>query len=217
MRQRRRGDERVPRVAEHDDDHDGDEGQGAERRKVVANRVRVHARRERSCDGGDERRDAEDNHPDHVDVDAVGVERDRGVAQGTQQLAEPGLGQHGDRDRDNDDERQHDEVHALVAAELEASDGQVRACRCQAVGARAEHPAHRVHHLLEEDPEAEGGQREEDTRQPDGGNGDERADGNGDKRREQQRDQPRDARAREVRHRRCADGGEAVLAQGDLA
>src|ERR1700733_14873106 len=109
------------------------EGRRAERREVVADRVRVHARRERPGDGGDELRDAEDNHPDHVDVDAVGVERDRGVAQGAQQLAEPGLRQHGDGDRNDDDERKDDEVHALVAAELEAADGQVGARRRQAV------------------------------------------------------------------------------------
>src|ERR1700742_3292603 len=57
-RQCRRCDERVPRVAQHDDDHDGDEGQAPERWEVVADRVRVHARRERSRNGGDERRDA---------------------------------------------------------------------------------------------------------------------------------------------------------------
>ena len=114
-------------------------------------------------------------------------------------------------------EDQQHVVEAGVGGHVPRPDAEVGTGDRNARGRGAEHERRRVEHLLQQDPEPEGGQGEEDPRQSDGGDGHDRPDRGGDERRQNEGDQPRQVVAvGEVTERRSPDRGEGQVAQRDL-
>ena len=114
-----------------------------------------------------------------------------------------------ERDHEDRTQHRHGEDHVVVAAVglPDAGAGRVHAGR-----GGAEHDVLRVEHLLEHDPEAERRQREEHARQPDGGDGDDRADRDRDQPGEEHRGQPGDV----VVADQVAEGGGTHRGQPEL-
>ena len=208
------GKDRVPRFGKRRQREDGEQDKRVERREV---RVERHGEVHRSGvenpgHRGKERRHAEDDDTGGVGAQPQRRHRSRRLGHPAQYPPEASAVDHDHHECGRDDEGEHEVVVALVALR------EGRTGDPAPIGESGEHEIARVEEPFDQDRQAEGGEREEQSREPDRRKCDQRADGHDDEARDEQCDEPRQATVeRELRERDSADGREGGVTQRHLA